>query len=362
MIGVSNPKIYKYLTKSEAENEYVPKTEYDPSDISGILSSIQTLNNEVISINSDISTINTNLQTTNSNVSTNTTNIQNNSNDIDNLSSEVNTLTSETSTNTTNISTNTNDISDLKTRMTTAEGTLTSVESNITTNTNDISSLQSQISALSVGSAFEGYYYSIYSDAGSSRAKIRYNYNIGDMMFWHNSSRWQAVINDTYLGPLINQNIKGITLPSRIKRIAEDGSVAQHLDTLTYLIEAPSESGNRMTMNNLKTLTTEPDIKRLEINLTAAPNLSYFNLLEGLQILKLSYSSFSPNHNKISLTIPSSVVECELKSLTISNLIIDDGPQDLKLTYTANLITNKFICNRTLTNTSSFSMWKIQKH
>ena len=36
MIGVSNPKTTKYLTKTEAANEYVPKTDFYPSVIDGI--------------------------------------------------------------------------------------------------------------------------------------------------------------------------------------------------------------------------------------------------------------------------------------------------------------------------------------
>ena len=45
-----------------------------------------------------------------------------------------------------------------------------------------------------------------------------------------------------------------------------------------------------------------------------------------------------------------------LKLITFTNLIIEDGPQDLKLTYKANHILGKFVCNRILTNTSSFTM------
>ena len=254
----------------------------------------------------------------------------------------INDNTTNITNNTTNISTNTTDITNLKNRV-------SNCENNISTNTTNISNLQAQINGMS-NNPYEGYYYSIYTDAGTSRAKIRYNYNIGDMMFWYNGAYWQAVVNDTYLGPLINQDIKDITLPSHVKQIDQNGNVTKYIDNITYYIET---GNNRMTMNSLITLTTEPDVRRLNIDITAAPNLRYFNLLEGLQEIKINNTGNYP----INLIIPSSVIKCELVDAQFNNLtfISDISSTALRLIITRTWIFDKLTCCRTLASNSSFT-------
>ena len=373
MIGVSNSKITKYITKIEAESEFVPKTDFDSSIIENILNSINILNNEVVDINTDITNINTEINTTNSNVSTNTINIENNSNDISDLSLQVNQ-------NTTNISTNTNNISGLKTRMTTAEGniqnntrnisviqtnvstlssTLNIIEgdvrtntTNINTNTTEINNIKNQISSIPIN-PYEGLYTSIYAGI-ADRCMTQYNYNKGKMMYSKDSNNnWRAMINDVY-GAYMDMSIKDLILPGIVKQISSSGTITDYVSNITYIIDSTTVQ-HRAVMPNLTTITTEANVYNISFDLAGAPNLRYFNLMEGLQMLKLSYPSFNEN-NKINLKVPSSVIECELTNITFTNLIIEDGPQDLKLTYKANHILGKFVCNRILTNTSSFTM------
>ena len=69
-------------------------------------------------------------------------------------------------------------------------------------------------------------------------------------------------------------------------------------------------------MNSLKTLTTEPNVRRLEIDITAVPNLRYFNLIEGLQEIKITNTGNYP----INLIIPSSITRFELVDAQFNNL------------------------------------------
>jgi hypothetical protein len=176
------------------------------------------------------------------------------------------------------------------------------------------------------------------------------------MIFWYANGHLQAAINDI-ASSLMSMTIKELTLPGHIKKINSSGGIVECYTDILYYINQVAEN-SRGSMTNLTTITTEPGVYEIDFNLTATPSLEYFNLMEGLQVLKLSYNSFTRNVNGMVLKVPSSVVECELKCICFSSLIIDDGPVDLKLTYIANQITGKFICNRTLTNTSSFTMWE----
>ena len=381
MIGVSNPKSIKYITKAQAEKEFVPKKDFDTSIIDDILNSINTLNNEVVDINTDITTINSDITTINSNVSNNTTNIQNNSNDISNLSSEVNT-------NTTNITTNTTDISDLKTRMTTAEGNISTNTNNISTNTTDISNLKTrmtaaennintnttnistkesktshntdiqnlrnQINNLNLGSPFEGYYYSIYPGM-NTRCMVEYNYNKGKMMYANDGSgNWKAALNDVY-GTYMDMSIKDLILPGNVKQISSSGTITAYVSDITYVIDSTTER-YREVMPNLTTITTEPNVYKISFELSAAPNLRYFNLLEGLQEIYLSGTLSTMT--LISLRIPASVHVCELRNIKFQDLIFESGydyPNGLKLTYYMCHVRNKLSCKRYLTSETSIN-------
>ena len=88
------------------------------------------------------------------------------------------------------------------------------------------------------------------------------------------------------------------------------------INNLVYNIDATDSS--RKQMNNLTTITTLPDVYKINFTLSSTPNLKYFNLFEGLQEIRLE-SSLS--NLPISLTIPSSVNQCELRNIKFKDLI-----------------------------------------
>ena len=222
--------------------------------------------------------------------------------------------------------------------------------SSIVRNTTEINNIKNQLSGIPIN-PYEGLYSYVYN---GNKPIINYNYNFGYLLYWKgNNNKQFCAINDN---EHLNQNVTDIILPGHVKKLNSDGTINEIVNNIYYTIDAPSETGDiRQSLPNLTNITTEPSVIQIQCNLSGAPNLRYFNLFEGLQILKLSYPSFNEN-NKINLKVPSSVIECELTNITFTNLIIEDGPQDLKLTYKANHILGKFVCNRILTNTSWFNM------
>ena len=408
MIGVSNPKTTKYLTKTEAANEYVPKTDFDPSVIDGILNSINTLNNEVIDINTDITNINSDITTINSNVSTNTTNIQNNSNDISNLSSEVNTNTTNISTNTTditnlksrvstcetnistnttNISTNTTDITNLKSRISTCETNISTNTTNISNNTTDITNLKSRVSTCETNistnttnisnntteinniknNLYDGLYRCVYGNS-SSRAGIEYNYGLGKIIYWwsNGDGMYITAINNNDENFHLNDNIETIVLPGTINQLNSDGSVRSVITQLYYGIDEITDN-KRKELRYLTTITVLPDVYSINFNLNAAPAVMNLNLFEGLQELTLhGYETTGVDTTKnINLIIPASVKKCKLEEIRFGDLIFngcdrgntdDQQPIKLKLQCDNVCVENNFKCLRRLTS-SGDSYW-----
>ena len=82
--------------------------------------------------------------------------------------------------------------------------------------------------------------------------------------------------------------------------------------------------------------------------------------MNGLQVLKIEVlGSASENNPIIGLTIPSSVIECELKNINFRDLTFESGDNDylngLKLTYTNCQVRNKLTCKRDLKSTTSIN-------
>ena len=344
------PRTTRYTIKANVET-----TRYFNSPYPDIEEQVNENTNDISDLKSRMTTAEGNILTNkqsitnlNSNVSTNTTNISTNTTDITGLKTRMSTAEGK-------ITTNTNDISNLKTRMTTTEGRLTTAEQSITTNTNNISELQTQISSIS-NNPYEGLFTNIYNGA---TALIKYNYNKGYIKYWkQDNSYWMAAINDSKSsGIQINDDIDEIILPSNVKQLNEDLTVAEYVKDIRYEI---STGNNRKTLNSLKTLTTMPNVYSLDIKLSKAPKLCNFNLMNGLQVLKIEgLGSTSETDPIISLTIPSSVMECELKNINFRDLTFESGDNDylngLKLTYYNCQVRNKLTCKRDLKYNSSIN-------
>ena len=99
-----------------------------------------------------------------------------------------------------------------------------------------------------------------------------------------------------------------------------------------------------------------PDVYSLDIKLSMAPKLCNFNLMNGLQVLKIEgLGSISETDPIIGLTIPSSVIECELKNINFRDLTFESGDvylNGLKLTYYNCQVRNKLTCKRKLSTLS----------
>ena len=80
-----------------------------------------------------------------------------------------------------------------------------------------------------------------------------------------------------------------------------------------------TNDSNRKTLPNLKIITVLPDVYAIDFDLTKISNLSSLNLFEGLQKIKLTNTSSIKN-----LTIPASVVECDIQNCTFAVLSFED--------------------------------------
>ena len=107
-----------------------------------------------------------------------------------------------------------------------------------------------------------------------------------------------------------------------------------------------------MTMNNLRTITTEPDVRRLNIDITAAPNLRYFNLMEGLEtlIIEGTMTSVVPNYpdssKLINLRIPASVKTCSFKNALFGEVIFEGYTTRESGTELALTLNQCWICDK----------------
>ena len=114
------------------------------------------------------------------------------------------------------------DISTLQANINTKEST-TDHNADIAALKSQISTLSTTVSNLNLGSPFEGYYYSMYSNT-NTRAAITFNYNIGTMIFWPRSGTdvWATAINNNDENWNISSDITCITCPGTIKQISSE--------------------------------------------------------------------------------------------------------------------------------------------
>ena len=225
-------------------------------------------------------------------------------------------------------------------------------ETEIENLTTRMDTAEENITALKNKTLYEGLFAPVYNGA---TALINYNYNKGYIKYWKQNDVWMAAINDSKSsGIQINDDIEDIIIPNNVKRLNEDGTVAEYVKNINYQIN----TGNyRKVLNSLKNLTTMPDVYSLDINLSKAPSLRYFNLMEGLQKFSLigDYNTdyvdpdFEPessdpelakyeiaNHNadiiyhralytryKINLTLPSSLTYCKIEKCILNDVIFE---------------------------------------
>ena len=247
---------------------------------------------------------------------------------------------------------NSQDISNLDTRVTNVENRLLTDESDIDNLQSDVSNLITVVSNIPIN-PYEGLLSYSYVDLDATI--INYNNNQGNMIIWNsgNDNIYMTDINniDTNNNVEISDNIKHIVLPGIVKKINQDNSINKIIDKIRYALIAPAS--NRKTLNSLTTITILPDVYSIEFNLTASPNLKYFYIFEGLQILKLSNGTI-PH-----LKIPSSVVECEIINCSFYSLTFEGANNNLKLTYTDVYVKTKLKCSRELTYNSSINVSNI---
>lgn len=354
------PRTTRYTIKANVEttryfNSPYPDIEEQVNENTNDITNLTTqinLKENITDHNTDISNINSSISNLQQQITQNKNDIYHveqdvyvNTSDITTLQTQMSSTEGRLTTAEGKITTNTNDISNLKTRLTTAEG-------NITTNTNDISNLKSQIASIS-NNPYEGLYYPVYN-SNSGRAIIVFNYDKGKLMFWPiNASTWSGALNNGEY--TLNADVEEITIPGTIKKINQDGTTNKIINKINYMI-----AGDNTLLSNLKTLTTMPDVYSLSINLTKAPKLCNFNLMNGLEVLKIEgLGSTSQTDPIIGLTIPSSVMECELKNINFRELTFESGDNEysnaLKLTYTNCQVRNKLTCKRDLKYNSSIN-------
>jgi hypothetical protein len=237
--------------------------------------------------------------------------------DLTNLSSEVPICETE--------------IESLTTRMTTAEG-------NITTNTTDITALKNK-------TLYEGLFAPVY-ESNKNRAVIMFNYNKGKLLFWPiNDSTWSGALNNGEY--TLNADVEEITIPGTIKKINQDGTTNKIINKINYMI-----AGNNTLLSNLKTLTTMPDVYSLAINFTKAPNLRYFNLMDGLEelIFEGTMTSVVPNYpdssKLINLRIPASVKTCSFKNILFGEVIFEGFTTRESGTELALTLNQCWICDK----------------
>ena len=110
---------------------------------------------------------------------------------------------------------------------------------------------------------------------------------------------------DTRNNVEINAEKNSLILPGIIKNTS--GTVFKDL-----LYELSSPTSTRPTLNNLIKLTTLPNVFQLTLKLSGAPNLRYFNLMDGLLELNIegTMTSVTPNYPDSSklINFPSSFI------------------------------------------------------
>ena len=277
----------KYLVKPNVETTKYFKPSDPSEDIYEELEKKEDItdhNADIQIINNNITNLNNRLETDEINISNNTSNISTINNNITNLSESV-----------TNIN---NDISNIDIR--------------VSKNESDIIDIQNQISGLTPGNEFQGMYKFV-QDSRSGLYGIILNYGLGGILYW-SDSRSGAYLNNVDGDFTLNSNIQSLTLPGYYK--SPDGTAKY--TNLYYYIEAVSDT-NRQFLNNLKTIATEPGVYKIDFNLSAAPSLRNFNLMEGLQIINIDGNNCEIDK----LMIPSSVSSCHLKNLIIHHLHFD---------------------------------------
>ena len=242
------------------------------NDVSSLQSSLSDLSasvalkEDISAHNADITTLQSDISDCQRNISITRIDLSTVSSEVGYLSQDLTSLSSTVSTNTSNIATNT---------------------FNIATNTTEINNIKGLIGNIPIN-PYEGLYTSIYDSV--SRAALQYNYAIGSMIFWVSSNIYTTVINNNDQNYQINDDVTSIILPGTIKQLNSDGTINQVIRKILYKIEAVN-SDSRKVMNTLTTITTLPDVYSLDLDLTGAPNLKYYNLFEGLQELTLSSNS-----------------------------------------------------------------------
>ena len=310
----ANVETTRYFVSPETDIEH--QVNENTEDIAAIQAQL-LLKENITDHDSDISAINSALNLKESKTDHNS-DIQTINSALSNLSSRLLTDESNISSNTTNIAINNTKIVKLQTQMNSKESS--------TDHAADITNLQNQITSIS-NNSYEGYYRSIYAGM-SGRCMIEYNYNKGRLMYAKiNTVNWKASLNDVY-GEYLDTTIKELILPANIKQISESGTITAYISDIKYAIDRTTDQ-YRVSMPNLTTITTEPNVKEINFVLTAAPNLRYFNLMEGLEalIIEGTMTSVIPNYpdssKLINLRIPASVKTCSLKNALFGEVIFE---------------------------------------
>ena len=105
-------------------------------------------------------------------------------------------------------------------------------------------------------------------------------------------------------------------------------------------------------MNNLKIITTLPDVYSINFNISSSPNLNTLNIFGGLQVLTL-YNTSNVNNKLRFLIVPDSVKECVLTNLSFDEIIFDCGnTETLILKINGCTIHNSLTCKALLSSDS----------
>ena len=280
-----------------------------------------------------------------------------NASEITNLKGRVSNCEQNLSIARVDIASNSSTIRYVNEDLTTLTNRVSTDETNITNNTTEINNIKSQLNSIPIN-PYEGLYSYVYDN----NVRLNYNYNFGYLIYWKRTGKWFCAINDN---DFLNQNTTDIILPGHVKKLNSDGTINEIISDVYYFLNAPAETGNiRQSLPNLKTITTLPDVNTLDIDILGAQNLYYFNLMNGLKIIKLKLSSTEGVYNiySKSLRIPASVNECILSSIGFNELIFEHSTETLKLQINQCTFNDSITCKANLTsdsyikNTSSYSL------
>lgn len=329
MIPYSDINSNDYQTKSEAKKEFI------------IISEDLNLKEDISSHDTDIANLISQINLKE--------NITDHDTDINNINTALNTKESKTDhdTDMTNINTALNNkvSSSTYAQGMTNVNTELALKESITAHNADITQLSNAINNLQTN-LFQGDQKPALKN--NVRPGVILNYNLGGILFWDEDGHG-ASLNNIDGEFTLNPNITSLTLPTNIK--SPNGQT--NIGELIYKIDGPTNTRQRLP--NLKSISVPTGVKKINFDLSATPNLKYFNLMEGLEELILS----SPSLITIpSLKIPSSVYICSLTNCAFYNLEFEGGANntaELQLTITNCPITNKIICERELTINSSIT-------